>query len=97
MGVTYTYQFDMLVSAIKTIELKKRFRKETDQMPLYMDVHYKVEGATEETVADVHSIDLGIQTKYGARYNEKWVDKSIGTIFCLVEAPDKEAAERGPP
>ena len=63
-------------------------------MPLYLDIHRKVEGATEEAVADAHSQDLGIQAKYGVHYKKYWVDESSGTIFCLVEAPNKEAAER---
>ena len=63
-------------------------------MPLYMDIHNKVEGATEEAVADAHSKDVETQGKYGVEYKKYWVDKSSGTIFCLVEAPNKEAAER---
>ena len=27
-------------------------------------------------------------------YKHYWVDESTGTIFCLVEAPSKEAAAR---
>lgn len=63
-------------------------------MPLYMDIHNNVEGATEEAVADAHFKDLGTQTKYGVDYKKYWFDKSSGTIFCLVEAPSKEAAEK---
>jgi len=63
-------------------------------MPLYLDIHRKVEGATEAAVADAHSKDLGIQEKYGVHYKKYWVDESSGTIFCLVEAPNKKAAER---
>jgi hypothetical protein len=63
-------------------------------MPLYMDIHQKVDGATEEAVADAHAKDLEVQAKYGVTYKKYWVDESSGTIFCLVEAPNKEAAER---
>ena len=59
-----------------------------------MDIHHILEGVTEEAVADAHSKDLGAQAKYGVHYKKYWVDKSNGTIFCLVEAPNKEAAER---
>jgi hypothetical protein len=72
----------------------KSFRKENDQMPLYIDIHHKVQGVTEEAVADAHTKDLGIQAKYGVHYKKYWVDVSSGTIFCLVEAPNKETAER---
>lgn len=63
-------------------------------MPLYMDIHRHVDGATADGVADAHKKDLETQTKYGVNYIKYWLDESSGTIFCLVEAPDKEAAER---
>ena len=63
-------------------------------MPLFMDIHEKVEGVTAEAVAGAHLKDLEVQTKYGVNYKKYWVDESSGTIFCLVEAPSKEAAER---
>jgi hypothetical protein len=45
-------------------------------------------------VADAHVKDLQTQAKYGVRYKEYWFDESCGSIFCLVEAPSKEAAEK---
>ena len=63
-------------------------------MPLYMDIHKKVDGATADAVADAHVKDLEHQDKYGVQYIKYWFDESDGTIFCLVEAPDKEAAMR---
>lgn len=63
-------------------------------MPLYMDIHKKVEGATAAAVADAHMKDLQTQEKYGVNYKKYWFDEGSGTIFCLVEAPNKEAAER---
>jgi hypothetical protein len=63
-------------------------------MPLYMDVHRKVDGATSEAVAQAHERDLATQGQYGVRYEKYWLDESSGTIFCLVDAPNKEAAER---
>ena len=61
-------------------------------MPLFMDIHYHVDGATTEAVAQAHQADLKIQEKYGAKYLRYWFDESSGKIFCLVEAPNKEAA-----
>ncbi len=63
-------------------------------MPLFMDVHNKVEGATAQAVADAHAKDLQTQEQYGVRYLKYWFDESKGRIFCLVEAPNREAAER---
>ena len=62
-------------------------------MPLFMDVH-TVDGATEDAVAGAHARDMEVQGKYGVEYKHYWVDQSTGKIFCLVEAPDKEAAVR---
>ena len=38
--------------------------------------------------------DLEVQSKYGVDYKRYWVDEQAGKIFCLVEAPDSEAANR---
>ena len=63
-------------------------------MPLYMDVHDKVEGLTPEAVAGAHQKDLEVQGQYGVKYHRYWFDTESGKVFCLVEAPSKEAAER---
>ncbi len=62
-------------------------------MPLYMDVHEHVEGLTAEAVAQAHQADLKVQEKYGVNYLQYWYDEGTGKVFCLVEAPNKEAAE----
>ena len=61
-------------------------------MPLYMDVHQHVEGLTGEAVAGAHQRDLEVQAKYGVNYLKYWYDEGSGRVFCLVEAPNKEAA-----
>lgn len=61
-------------------------------MALYMDVHQHVEGLTEEAVAGAHQRDLEVQEKYGVKYLKYWFDETSGKVFCLVEAPSKEAA-----
>jgi hypothetical protein len=33
-----------------------------------------------------------VQTKHGVNYLKYWFDESTGAVFCLVEAPTKEAA-----
>ena len=62
-------------------------------MPMYMDIH-EVQGATAEAVAKAHLADMETQKKYGVEYHKYWFNESTGKIFCLVEAPDKEAAIR---
>jgi len=62
-------------------------------MALYMDVHHKLpEGATAADVASAHEADIAIQQRYGVVYRNYWVDPVAGRVFCLVEAPSKEAA-----
>lgn len=63
-------------------------------MPLFMDVHKHVDGATAEAVAGAHVKDLETQGKYGVNYRNYWLEPSSGMIFCLVEAPSREAAAR---
>ena len=62
-------------------------------MPLFMDVHEKLpEGATAKDVADAHAADVGVQDQYGVKYLKYWVDEQEGKAFCLVEAPNTDAA-----
>lgn len=61
-------------------------------MPLFMDVHKKVDGLTAEAVEGAHARDLEVQQKYGVKYLHYWFNEADGTVFCLSEAPDKEAA-----
>jgi hypothetical protein len=61
-------------------------------MPIYMDIHRKIDGLTAEAVEGAHAKDLETQDKYGAKYLKYWFDEGTGKVFCLVEAPSKEAA-----
>ena len=63
-------------------------------MPLFMDIHEHVEGLTAEAVAGAHEKDLEVQERYGVDYKQYWFDEGSGKVFCLVEAPDAEAAAR---
>jgi hypothetical protein len=63
-------------------------------MPLYMDMHSIDGGVTAEDVAQAHAADLQTQDRYGVRYLRYWVDEGQGKIFCLVEAPSEDAANR---
>jgi hypothetical protein len=62
-------------------------------MPLYLDVHHRIEGLTGAGVADAHEQDLRVQEKHGVKYIRYWYDEGTGKVFCLVDAPSKEAAE----
>lgn len=62
-------------------------------MSLFMDVHRGVDGLTAEGVAEAHRKDLEVQKKYGVNYLKYWYNAEDGSVFCLCEAPNKEAAE----
>jgi class 3 adenylate cyclase len=62
-------------------------------MPLYMDIHNLPEGTTPEDVAKAHASDMETQQKYGVEYQKYWVNEKTGKVFCLVHAPNAEAAE----
>ncbi|HZP56724.1 MAG TPA: DUF4242 domain-containing protein [Dehalococcoidia bacterium] len=61
-------------------------------MPLYMDVHKKIDGLTAEAVADAHARDLAVQRNHGANFLRYWFDEQAGRVYCLVDAPSAEAA-----
>ena len=63
-------------------------------MPLYMDMHNIDGGVKAEDVAGAHMADLQTQEQYGVKYLRYWVDEGQGKIFCLVDAPSEDAANR---
>jgi len=62
-------------------------------MPLFMDIHEKIEGLTAEAVAEAHQRDVEVQGPHGVEYRRYWFDVSSGKVFCLVDAPDAASAE----
>ena len=61
-------------------------------MALFMDVH-SIDGVvTMDDVAKAHQADLATQGPYDVSYLRYWVDESKGKVFCLVEAPQVDAA-----
>jgi hypothetical protein len=61
-------------------------------MPLFIDVHNVEGGVPAAEVAKAHEADMATQGAFGVNYQRYWVDEEAGKIFCLVEAPDAEAA-----
>ena len=59
-------------------------------MPLFMDIHHVGEVSLEET-RKAHLADLAVQEKYGVTYHQYWFNVEAGTIYCLMEGPDKES------
>lgn len=63
-------------------------------MPVFMDVHSLEAAVSADEVTKAHEADLAKQGEYGVKYKRYWVDKRGRRIFCLVEAPDADAAVR---
>ena len=61
-------------------------------MPLFMDIDHKIDGLTAEAVQHAHEADVRTQQKYGVEYLQYWFDEGSGKVFCLVNAPNKDAA-----
>jgi class 3 adenylate cyclase len=58
----------------------------------FMDRH-DLEGATAADVAAAHLSDLEAQKAHDVRFLSYWFDYDRQAAFCLVEAPDAEAAQ----
>jgi AraC-like DNA-binding protein len=58
-----------------------------------MDVHI-VPGVKAKDVAAAHTKDLFHQEEYACKCMTYWIDEQRESIFCLIEAPDKEAVEQ---
>ena len=55
-----------------------------------MDYHKDLSLSIED-VKKAHIADEAVQSKYGVIYHQFWVNEQDGTVFCLMEGPDKEA------
>lgn len=61
-------------------------------MPLFMDLH-KVDHSAVEEVKDEPLSREAVQNKYGVKCHQVWVNHESGTVFCLMEGPDKATCE----
>jgi AraC-like DNA-binding protein len=59
-------------------------------MPIYMDVHI-VPGVQANDVAAAHYKDLLHAPDFACKCMTYWIDEDRESIFCLIEAPDKDA------
>jgi AraC-like DNA-binding protein len=57
-----------------------------------MDLH-KIPKITIAEAKKAHVADELIQQKYGVKYLQFWCNEQAGTLFCLVEGPDRETVE----
>jgi hypothetical protein len=61
-------------------------------MPLFMDVHTLGSPVALIDAEQCHAADVQTQSRYAVTYLKYWVDPAAGKMFCLVEAPDADAA-----
>jgi hypothetical protein len=61
-------------------------------MTLYMDVHNLDGSVSVDEVKKAHAADLERQDEHDVHYLRYWVAEDEGKIFCLVDAPDADAA-----
>ena len=66
-------------------------RKEIRKMAQYMDIHRNVGDIKKEQIDEAHKKDLAVQGKYGVEITDYWHSEKDGAVFCLAEAPSKEA------
>jgi class 3 adenylate cyclase len=63
-------------------------------MPLYLDIHDLHGPINPNDLAKAHEKDVEVEKKYGVNYLKYWVNESRGKVFCLVDAPNPDAANR---
>jgi hypothetical protein len=61
-------------------------------MPLFMDMHRKIDGLTAAGLANAHRMDLAVQERHGVQYLQYWFNEETGRVYCLIEAPNAKAA-----
>ena len=57
-----------------------------------MDLHI-LPGVKARDVAEAHRRDMLIQQDHDCKCMTYWIDEKRGNVFCLIEAPAKEAVE----
>ena len=62
-------------------------------MALFMDIHTVDPDTPWEDIANAHYKDVEVQGAYDVDYKKYWFNKDCGKLFCLVEAPNAEAAK----
>ncbi len=61
-------------------------------MALYMDVHKQVSNLNPGELEEMARKGIEAARKKGVNFHNFWYSEKDGCIFCLCEAPNKEAA-----
>jgi hypothetical protein len=59
-----------------------------------MDVHRDMRGITNEALTEAHNADLAIEADEKVHFQHAWGDPESGNVFCLSDAPSREAVMR---
>jgi hypothetical protein len=60
-------------------------------MAQYMDIHRNLGNIDKEKIDEAHKKDLAVQGKHGVEITDYRHSEKDGAVFCLAEAPSKEA------
>ena len=84
---TYSYDAFLFIEKILT-----SFQSNVTTMPIYMDIHI-LPGVKARDVAEAHHLDLLHQEQYQCKCMTYWIDEERESVFCLIDAPTREAVE----
>ena len=63
-------------------------------MAKFLDVHSGCVGQTQAQLEAALRACVAVQDTEGVRFERRWLDPEVGTVFCLSTAPSKEAVRR---
>jgi hypothetical protein len=63
-------------------------------MARFMDVHEGMTGITADQLRKAHEADLAIEGEENVHFERAWADPESGVVYCLSEAPSREAVAR---
>jgi hypothetical protein len=63
-------------------------------MSKFIDVHTGMKGIDQKKLAEEHRKDTQIEASEGVKFLHVWADPKSGKVFCLSEAPNKDAVLR---
>jgi hypothetical protein len=60
---------------------------------MFLDIH-DLPGVSAGAAAGAAAVDFRLQAAHGLDSRHFWADEAAGRVFCLLNAPDREAANR---
>jgi hypothetical protein len=60
----------------------------------FMDIHTGMEGIDRASLEAAHKADTDIEASEDVKFLHAWADPKSGKVFCLSEAPNKDAVLR---